>query len=537
VLAELRVENLGVIAELSLVLGEGMTALTGETGAGKTLVIEAITLLLGGRADSTLVRAGADEARVEGRFVTGDGAETVLARVVPRDGRSRAYVDGRMATVQTLAEMGSALVDLHGQHANQTLFSTATQRRALDTFAAIDIDAWRAARTRVAEIDQQLAELGGDERSRARELDLIGFQITEIERAAIADADEGVRLRAEEDALADAVAHREAADAATAALTDEGGAVDLIRGAVASLGGRAPFIDPERRLRSLVTEFDDVAHEIRAAGDAIVDDPERLAEIRQRRAMLRELRRKYGETLADVLAELDVLRTRHDELSSHAERVGALERDRRAALAEQLAAAKVIAAARVAGAPGLAAAIGGHLASLALPGARIEVAVDGPPPADEVRFELAANPGEPALPLTKVASGGELARVMLALRLVLTEAPDTLVFDEVDAGIGGDAAHAVGAALGSLGARHQVIVVTHLAQVAAHAHHQVAVAKQTVDGRTVTEARTVSGDDRVTELARMLSGTSARRSAEQHARDLLGAAGHAPTSRARKARR
>jgi DNA repair protein RecN (Recombination protein N) len=461
---------------------------------------------------------------VEGRFIVGGDDEVVLARVLPREGRSRAYIDGRLAPVHVLAESGAGLVDLHGQHANQTLFATATQRRAVDAFGGIDLGPLLGARDERHDIDRALADLGGDERSRARELDLVGFQIAEIERAGIVDAGEGDRLRSEEDALADAVEHRAAGSGAVAALADEDGALDAIRSAMAALAGRRPFASSTERLRSVVAELDDVAAEIRSVTESIVEDPERLAGVRERRALLRDLRRKYGDSLADVLAELAALGTRRDELASHADRVAALERRRRSAVDDERRAAADVAARRQTAAPRLAAAVSKHLKGLGLAKAAVTVLLDGDDPLDDVTFCLAANPGEPALPLTKVASGGELARVMLALRLVLTEAPDTLVFDEVDAGIGGDAAVAVGTALAELGERHQVIVVTHLAQVAAHAHHQIAVSKRTSKGRTLTEVRAVQGDDRVAELARMLSGRAATASATQHAADLLHAA-------------
>ncbi len=212
-LVELHVRDLGVIADLHLLLEAGMTALTGETGAGKTLLVEAIELLMGGRADAVLVRPGAEEARVEGRFVAGE-SETVLARAVPRNGRSRAYIDGRLATAAELTEVGRALVDLHGQHAHQSLLSPRTQRAALDRFAGVDLAPLQAARDRVKAIDEALAALGGDARARARELDLLRFQLAELDAAGLDDPDEDLALEAEEDTLADAAAHREAAEAA-----------------------------------------------------------------------------------------------------------------------------------------------------------------------------------------------------------------------------------------------------------------------------------------------------------------------------------
>jgi DNA repair protein RecN (Recombination protein N) len=289
-LLELAVRDLGVIDDLRLVLGSGMTALTGETGAGKTLLVEAIELLLGGRADGVLVRPGAEEASIEGRFEH-DGVEVVLSRAVPAEGRSRAYIDGRMATAAALAELGAQLVDLHGQNAHQSLLGTAVQRAALDRFGSVDLAGLLDARRELAEVEQRLATMGGDVGARARELDLLRFQATELETAAIEGPDEDERLDAEEDALADAVAHREAAQRALAALTDDGGALDTVTDALGAVDGRAPFAGSAERLRSLAVELSDVASEVRDAAEAVVDDPERLAALRVRRQLLHDLRR------------------------------------------------------------------------------------------------------------------------------------------------------------------------------------------------------------------------------------------------------
>jgi DNA repair protein RecN (Recombination protein N) len=521
-LTELRIENLGVIAELGLVLHPGMTALTGETGAGKTMLVEAISLLVGGRADATLVRPGAAEARVEGRFLVGDD-EIVLARVIPVDGRSRAYVNGRLATVANLSEEGSHLVDLHGQHSHQSLLTTSAQRAALDRFGNVDRQPLRDARAHLTEIDAALAALGGDARARAREIDLLRFQLDELTGAQLDDADEEERLSREEDVLAGAVAHRDAAARAAAALSDDDGALDRVGLGVAALTGRSPFDDLTVRLRALGAEMDDVAAELRRRSDAIEDDPDRVEAVRRRRQLLRDLRRKYGESLTEVIAYRDDVAGRLSELESYETRVAALETQRTHALAAEAAAAAVVGQARRKAAPALARAVAANLNDLAMARARIEVVV-GEDPGDDVTFLLGANPGEPAHPLAKVASGGELARTMLALRLVLTEAPDTLVFDEVDAGIGGEAARAVGASLAALGSRHQVLVVTHFAQVAAFAGTQIAVTKAERHGRTVATARAVTGDARVRELSRMLSGLADSGSARQHAEELLDAA-------------
>jgi len=522
-LLELAVTDLGVISELSLVLGPGMTALTGETGAGKTLVVEAIELLVGGRADSMLVRPGATEARVEGRFVV-DGDELVLARVVPAGGRSRAYVDGRLAPVAALAEHGAALVDIHGQHEHQSLLRGPAQRDALDRYAGVDLGPLTAARRAVAEIDDALAGLGGDERARARELDLLRFQLDEIAAAAVTDPGEEQGLELEEDALAGASGHREAAGLVTELLVADGGAADLVGRAAAALTGRAPFGELEDRLRAALAEVTEAASDLRSVGEGIDDDPARLDAVRERRRLLRDLRRKYGDTLVDVLAFAEEAGARLAELGSHEARAAELEERRAGALNAVAREAGRVAEARRKGAPVLARRVAAHLAELAMEGARVEIEAAGAPPADDVEIRLGANPGEVPLPLAKAASGGELARAMLALRLVLTAGPPTLVFDEVDAGIGGAAALAVGRALAALGESHQVLVVTHLPQVAAFADAQVAVSKEEVAGRTLARAAPLDAPARVVELSRMLSGQPESEAARGHAEELLATA-------------
>jgi DNA repair protein RecN (Recombination protein N) len=267
-LVELVVTDLGVIEHLSLVLGPGMTAVTGETGAGKTLIVEAIELLMGGRADPAMVRPGASEAVVEGRFVVGDD-ELILRRVVPTEGRSRAYVDNRLASANGLAEAGSALVDLHGQHDHQSLLAPAVQRRALDRFGAIDLEPRRLARKQLASIDERLQALGGDERERAREIDLLRYQVRELDAAAVVDPDEDERLDAEEDLLGDATAFREAGERAWLALTTDGGAGEAVANAIAALDGRAPFVAVSERLLGVAAELTDLASELRMIGSGI----------------------------------------------------------------------------------------------------------------------------------------------------------------------------------------------------------------------------------------------------------------------------
>ncbi|MFM8814385.1 MAG: DNA repair protein RecN [Actinomycetes bacterium] len=518
-LTELHIENLGVIDTLDLQLSEGLVALTGETGAGKTMIVEAINLLVGGRADAGMIRPGATEARVEGRFVHGDD-EVILCRTIPLDGRSRAYVNGRLATVAQLAEHGLELVDMHGQHAHQSLLGAKAQREALDAYAKVDLEPLRSARAVVTEIDAALATLGGDDRMRAREIDLLRFQVKEISEAAVQSADEDEQLSREEDVLADAVNYREALWKAVASITEESGASDNLGNAVSALNNKEPFADFVSRLKALQSELEDLSADIRDEADSIEENPSRLDEVRQRRQLLVDLRRKYGDSLEEVISFGQECARRLAELESFEARAATLDQEREVAVRNLESAQAVVGSTRRNGATPLAQQVQKNLRTLAMAHAVIEVSV-GQDPGDDVVFLLAANPGSPVMPLTKVASGGELARTMLALRLVLSSGPNTLVFDEVDAGIGGEAAVAVAQALALLAKRHQVLVVTHLPQVAAAGHAHIQVSKSVRNGKTYAQAATLSEEERIAEIARMLSGGVAESTALEHARELL----------------
>ena len=521
-LVEIAVANLGVIDRLTLDLPEGMIALTGETGAGKTLLVDAINLLVGGRADPGLVRAGSTEATVDGRFIL-DGEEIVLTRVVPAEGRSKAYINGRPSTATALAEMGARLVDLHGQHAHQSLLGVEAQREALDIYGKVDLSDLNHCRGVLAEVDAALADMGGDERARARELDLVRYQVAELDDAELDDPAEDQILEAREELLANAVAHQQSATGALDSLIHDDGARDQLAAVLVALEGRPPFDEVTVRLRNVVAEVDDIGDTVRSIGDGIENDPEELEHVLARRRALRELCRKYGDDIAAVMAERDRLRTRLKELEDHDVLAGRLDGRRTVALEELAKARAKVKAAREKAAPRLAAAIQGHLPDLAMPKAKVGIVVDGED-GGEVSFQLAANPGAGLQPLAKVASGGELARTMLALRSVLSEAPPVLVFDEVDAGIGGKAGFAVGRSLSHLGDRHQVLVVTHLPQVAAFADAHLAVEKRQGDDDTVSNVRLLDAEEQQTEIARMLSGQPDSDTAKTHAAELIGEA-------------
>lgn len=534
-LTELHVANLGVIAEMTVTPGAGMTVVTGETGAGKTLVVTAIGLLCGGKVDPSLVSPGASEAVIDGRFIV-DGDEIVLSRVIPASGRSRAYCNGRPIAAAELAEYASGLVEIHGQNTHQQLLSPTAQRRALDRFAGIDTRPLDAARRRVRELVAQRDALGGDERERARNLDVLRFQLGEIDDAQLVDPDEDDALRGVEAELANAGALRAAAEAAITDLSAERAARDRLAAAALGLrGGEAAdlFSGLAGRLESLVAEVDDVVAELRSVAERLVDDPGRLASVQQRRRQLTALRRKYGPSLAEVMAEAASLRQQVDELASADERLAVV--DAELADAQRLWAkeANVVGARRRSAAPQLAADVEQRLGHLGMGSASFAIEVGGggdggdedaavPDAGDAVTFMLCANRGGVMAPLAKAASGGELSRTMLALRLVLSGGPPVAIFDEVDAGVGGDAANQVGEALAEVAGSRQVLVVTHLAQIAARAGTHVVVAKGDVGDRTVTTVRTVADvADRQIELARLLSGSPDSKAALDHAAELL----------------
>ena len=519
-LEELRIENLGVIDSISLLLPPGSIAVTGETGAGKTMVLSAIQLLMGARAEPDMVRRGTNEATIEGRFVDTDGVEVIAKRVIPATGRSRAYLDGSLATATELQERIGPLVDLHGQHSQQSLLRPRTQREALDAFAGVDTTPLRQIRSEILRIDAELGQLGGDETERARRGDLLRYQLDELVAANLSDPDEDQTLLAQESLLAHALEHQTAAGKAGELVGADGPAAEALVQAARLLDGDGPFGNALARLMALQEELAGLSAEIRDIGEGITDDPEAREHVRQRLSLLVELRRKYGPTLNDVIAYTDDLRQQLDELESHEVRVTQLTDQRDAAVREHDVLAKTIEKKRTSASTPLARAIEVELAKLSMANATVEVRVQGVA-GDDVSILLAPNPGLPLVGVGKGASGGELSRTMLALRLVLAGGPPIQVFDEVDAGIGGGTARAVGRALASLGAEGQVFVVTHLAQVASYAGSHIVIDKSSVGGTTKSQARVLTKDERIVEVSRMLSGSPDSSVAHEHAQELL----------------
>ncbi len=543
-LEEIHVRDLALIEESWLEFGPGMTVLTGETGAGKTALLGALKLLLGERADSASVRAGAAEALVEGRFRS-EGTEMVVKRRVSADGRSRCVLDGEMATVGTLAQRVGPLVDLHGQHEHQALLSPASHVQYLDAWAGVRVSAlsadYRDALASFRDARERLAEYRAQLDQAAHDADYLRFVADEIAKV---DPQEGedAALEARLPALVHAERLSAAASEAARLLRGEGGASDHVAQAQAALS-RVTGIDPGLdaigdRLAEVYALVDDVGAAARAYRDSVEHDPAAMDAVQSRLSELTGLMRKHGPTLDAVLARRDeiaqslgALETGEDELNS-----------RTAALAESETrlrdAARELDAARVAAAPGFVGALQGATADLAMEGARFEVSFveldfdawnsAGP---SRVEFLYAPAAAQPARPLARIASGGELSRVMLALKGTLGAADDveTLVFDEIDAGIGGATASSVGRRLAELARTHQVIVVTHLAQVAVFADAHLVVRKTVVGDQASTDVSVVSGDERLAEVARMLSGSDSEAS-RAHARELVSAARDAVTA-------
>jgi DNA repair protein RecN (Recombination protein N) len=571
-LGELHIRDLGVIDDARLEVAPGLNVLTGETGAGKTMVVDALSLLLGERADAGVVRVGRPAALVEGRVaveprgqaaealatagVADEDGEVVVARQVLAGGGSRAQLQGRMATVAAVAEVMRALVEVHGQHEFQRLLRPGVQLDLLDRFAGPGVlslrDDFAVGWQRLRAVAADLADLAARAVEREREADLLRYQLGEIDQAEVrvGELDE---LAAETERLANAEALRDAAVAAWQALAgeEESGAATALGAAARALagpGGHDPALgELGARAEALAAEVGDLASSLRAYAERVLVDPERLAAVQARTALLRDLERKYGQDEAAVLAFASRGRARLAELEGGTLRSEELEAEQ-AALRRRLAElGATLSAERRAAAERMAAALAGELADLAMPHAKVQVAltqeaageddptgleVDGRRLAgaaaglDRVEVLLSANPGNAPRPLARAASGGELSRVMLALRVVLAgiDKTPTLVFDEVDAGVGGRTAAAVGRRLAQLARHHQVLVVTHLPQIAAFADRHFMVEKHARDEATHTDVQALDEAGRVTELSRMLAGMEGSGLALAHAEELLAAA-------------
>ena len=561
-LHELRVENLLLMERAELRLGPGLNVLTGETGAGKTLLAHALDLLLGGRARRGIVRPGAAEAYVEGVFelpaplrgserIPHTADELVLARRVWPDGRTRAYVCGRAATQADLQELGGAMLSFYGQHEHRKLTLSSSQLDLLDAYCGDGaqqlVTDVRAAHGRVRELAALAESLREQAGARDRELDLIAFELSEIEAAA-PEAGEQEALTAQRDRLQ----HRDQLVRAAAAAAElivpeaDGGAAELLAIA-AGMVEQAATLDPQlrelaQRLETLRYEAADVGAELRAylAEDETSDEPAALERVQDRLAVLSRLARKHGGTIEDVLVHAQRCRERQVELRDADDALERSEDEHRQAVQRLDGLARRLTQARAKAAPKLAAAVCGRLAELAMDGARFELELSprdggcGPRGGDALEMMIAPNAGGPLAPLRESASGGELSRVMLALLSVAhgygpahpaagAGAP-LLVFDEIDAGIGGHTARAVGEHLRALAAGRQILCITHLPQVAALAQRHFTIVKDGTVTPAVTTVTALHGDAVVDELVRMLGASERDSAASEHARELLRAA-------------
>jgi len=577
-LEEIRIQSLGIIESSTLELGPGLTVITGETGAGKTMVVTALGLLLGGRSDSGAVRRGAKAARVEGVVHSAgltsfnaaveemggipEDDRVLIARNISAEGRSRAFVGGAAVPASQLADLADSLVAVHGQSDQHRLLKPSAQRDALDRFGGAPVaellETYQSLHSDLTTTERELADVVAHARERAREADLLRFGLEEVE-AVDPQPGEDAALAAEETRLGFADTLRTAAEDAREALSSERDSPDAL-GAV-SVARRA--LDGVRehdteasaladRLAEVSYLLADVAADVASYATGLDTDPARLAHVSERRAALTNLTRKYGETIDEVLAWAQQASQRLLDLDGTDDRILELRQERATLRTELAVAAADLSAARTEAAGRLATEVTEELGLLAMPHARVTLAVtqaEAPAPSpdeigaaalevgkrwvrftssgiDEVEFLLAANTGSDARPLHKGASGGELSRVMLALEVSLagTSPVPTFVFDEVDSGVGGKAAVEVGRRLAQLARTAQVLVVTHLPQVAAYADRHVVIAKST-DGVVTTSGLTVLDEsERARELSRMLAGMDESDTALAHAEELLASA-------------
>jgi DNA repair protein RecN (Recombination protein N) len=549
-LTELRIRDYAVIDRLVLRLRPGLNALTGETGAGKSIIVDALSLLLGERASADVVRTGATRAEVEGVFDVAGNAQVqavldahgiepedgllILRREIAAGGRGRVWVNGAASTVALLGELGALLVDLHGQHEHQSLLRPRNQRDVLDAYAGAAPLAQevRTAHRRLREARQRLVELQARVRETEQRADFLRFQLNEIEAA---------KLRAGEEEEIEAEGRRLEHAGELASLADS-----LHRSLYAGEDTVAARLAEVRRWLEQIARIDtdlqqwrdvvenalfgleELGREMGGYASSIEHDPSRLDAIRRRQDQLFRLKRKYGPDLEDVMQTADSARAELDALESSALDQEQIERDIAAASAALGAAAERLSAARRAGADRLATATADVLPELGMMAARFSIELSAlaevaPHGAEDVEFRIAVNAGFEPRPLARVASGGELSRIMLALKTVLAsiDGIPTLIFDEIDAGIGGRVGRQVGEKLASVAERHQVFVITHLPQIASRADHHLLVQKASANGKATTIVESLEGESRVRELARLLGGDPESDTSLEHAREML----------------
>ncbi len=546
----LRIQHLAVIDSVEVEFDPGLNVLTGETGAGKSILVEAVGLLLGGRASGELVRTGEDSASIEALFETG-GDELLIRREVTAQGRSRAFVNGVLATAGALKDLSSRLIELHGQHEHQTLLDASTHLGVLDTFGALESVAApvAAAYDTFRTAQQELGRLRAAARERDSRLELIGFQLAELDRAALV-AGEDEELSARRIVLANAEHIERLCSESYASLYERDDAILAGLGQVWRRVGELAALDPQfgpyvEARDGIKSQLEDLALFLRRYADGVEASPAALQQIEDRLALLERLKRKYGPTLDDVIGRRDAFRNELRDLEGGDERVKELEQAFQAARAAYLEAAQALSAARQRAARTFCKRLQEVLAELAMEQTRIELRFNASPlpdgewsarGIDAAEFFVSPNPGEDLRPLARIVSGGELSRIMLAIktltatsRLGFSEAEDRppsasapgLIFDEVDAGIGGRVADIVGRRLRSLGSAFQVLCITHLPQIAAYADTHFQIEKRVAGGRTTTTVAQLNEDGRIEELSRMLGGTTVTAGLRASAREML----------------
>ncbi|WDA58070.1 DNA repair protein RecN [Deinococcus aquaticus] len=524
-LTRLEVRNLATIQMLDLHFGAGLSVFTGETGAGKSIIVDALGLLLGSRSNTDLIRTGEDDL-----LVTGFWNDDVASRRVTSQGRSTARLDGEVVTLRELQDWAQRRLTIHWQHSAVSLLGPANQRALLDRQLPAELGAYTAAYRAWTEARARLEALRASERERARQLDLLQFQAAEITEVNPTPGEEEP-LQADLNRLANLESIAQGAAGAITLLSDgDENALGFLAEAVRSLNVSARYDETtaqlQRELREALDSVQAVTGELRAVAEDQAPDPEELARVEARLGALGKLRAKYGPTLDDVLTFHAQVEQELAALTRDEQDAGTLDADVAALLTGVRRAAADLDAARTRRAAPLAAELVGVIRQLGMPHARLEfqltpLAEPGAHGLSDVTLQFTANPGEDLAPLADVASGGELSRVMLAISTVLGADTPAVVFDEVDAGIGGGAALAVAAQLRHLAQTRQVFVVTHLAQIAAQADHHFKVEKSVEAGRTVSRVRLLPPEERLHEIARMLSGNTSD-AALQHARELLG---------------
>ena len=537
-LRTLRIRNLAVIEAVEVDLDPGFTALTGETGAGKSILVEAVGLLLGGRASADLVRTGTETATIEAVFERPNGTEVLIRREITASGRSRSFVDSSLATAGLLREVSADLVELHGQHEHQLLLDPSTHLRFLDADAGLEAQAAEVAATwaRLRELRERLAGASMDARERAARLELVRFQLAEID-AVKPLTGEDQELDASRRVLANAervdglcrTAYSDLYDDERAALPQLGSVWKKVEELAALDPAFAPHLESRGAVKA---QLEDLAAFLRGYADGVDASPARLQEVEDRLARLERLKRKYGPSLDDVIAKGQALRAEVTRLTGGDENTAELERQLGDASAAYLAAASALSRARRDAAVPFARSLKALLADLAMAETRFDVrfeSVEGDAGRwdaqgiDRVEFFVSPNPGEDPRPLARIASGGEISRLMLALKTVSAppEIPRTLVFDEVDVGIGGRVSEAIGQRLWQLSRGNQVLCVTHQAQIARFADTHFAARKERVGERVATRVLKLDRRGQVEELARMIGGADVTETARRHARELL----------------